>query len=239
MSMKMLSAEEEIAYYFWFVLNKIKKQIEIKEKIELQNEKDFSISYSIFLYPTLNDPYKPTSINEQIIIEKFIKDKIIIETRERSDFQVGVDKNGNPESAGIGYFFKVNRSRFDKLHNKYKEIIKQYETAEEKGDTLTFNINGEVSYISPTGELYKTKLTKNSNSYNLLSFLVDQPKKLFNFSELAEKLNRPRGHAQAPSDERRVRDTIQSIKKALKYYGKDLFLSDYGFGIKCKVNIIK
>lgn len=235
MIMEVLSADEKITYYYWHILNKI------KEAAELQNNENAPITYALFLHPALNDPYKPNSVVEQELIQKMIDEGILEETEERSNFKVGEDVVGNPKAAGVHYYFKVDTVRFNDLYDKYKRLIQQHQLAEEKGNTLIFNTaNGEVSYTSPDGKTYEGELNKNTNSYRILSFLVDQPiNKLFDFSELAKHLNSPRGHSREPTEERRVRDTIQSIKEVLNYYGEDLFISDYGFGIKCKVHIIR
>ncbi|MFZ2664027.1 MAG: hypothetical protein WAX66_01560, partial [Patescibacteria group bacterium] len=64
--MKIPETEERIVYYYWFVLCKMWKEIELRGKNE------DTISYTVILHPALNDPYKPNSTEEQIIVRKFI-----------------------------------------------------------------------------------------------------------------------------------------------------------------------
>ena len=231
--MKMLSAEEKNDYYYWFVLDKI------KEEIYLKNNKDSLITYSLYFIPSLNDPHKPNPTTEQKVIDRLIEGKVIKEVDAQTDFQIGGDGIGNPKSAGVHYYLEIDDSRFDHLYKEYKSRVEQYETAEEDGNTLYFNESGEIKYISPEGKTYTTKLNTSANSFQLLRFLANQPSQKFGFSDLAEHLNSPRAQDKGSTDERRVRDTISSIKKALKYRGEDLFIAEWGFGIKCKVHIIK
>ena len=229
----MLTAEEKIAYYYWFVLDKIKADIELRSK------NDNSISYFIFAYPALNDPYKPNYLTEQKIVGKLIENKIIEEIAEKVEFQTGDSEYSNPESAGLQYFLKVNQPEFKSIYEKYKEKIKQYEVSEDRGNTLFFNINGEILYISSAGKEYKTTLNVNNNTYLLLYCLANRPNEIVSLDDLTNSLNKVRRHAEEPTEESRLRSTIKSIKEALNYNEEGLFVSNPGYGIYCKVHIIK
>lgn len=232
--MKTISAEEKLARYYWYILNKIKEALLVKEN------KNKIISYTLVMYPQPNDWNKPNSLIEQQLLEKLINLKVMKETKERGQFQIGKEsKTDNPKSAGITYYFKINEANFNKLYNDYQKLVEQYDRADKQGDTLIFYENGEIVYIDPTGREYQTKLKTKTNSYSLLKFLVYKPHRVFEFGELAESLKETRSQVDSPGDERRVRDTIQSIKEKLQYQGDDLFESDYGFGLKCDVLIKK
>lgn len=229
----MLTSEEKNAYYYWFILDKIKEALGVKGR------KDSFILYTLFLYPALNDSYKPNSTVEQEIISILIDDGVVEEVGKKVDFKIGGDKSSNPESAGFQYLFKVNHLVFDPLYEKYKKLIKRYEVSEDRGNTLYFNINGEVTYVSPTGKEYKATLNINNNAYKLLYCLANRPNEIVSIDDLANSLNNARGHADEATDDSRVISTIKSIKETLNYKEKDLFVSNHGYGIYCKVHIIK
>lgn len=147
-------------------------------------------------------------------------------------------------------FFKKSQSLEDKMRIRKldleissiikKPILDEKEKAPSNPNgLLVFQENGEITYISPTKEIYNTKLRKKTNSYNLLKFLVVNPHKVFGFNKLEMYLEKVGHNVGYSTNERRVRDTIQSIKKKLKYQGQDLFESNKGFGLKCDVQIKK
>lgn len=233
--MKGLSSEEKVTYYYWFVLDKIKKELELRGK------DDTPIVYTVYAYPTVSDSQIPNQLTEKRIIEKLTESNVIEEIIEETDFQVGGDDYSNPDSAGTQYFLRMNQKKFNEIYEKYKELTSLYEVAEEKGNTLTFNVDGEVSYISPDGKKYEAKLSTYTNPYKLLRYLVEQQtKEIYKFPVLAKVLREEKIDSSS-GDERRVRDTVSSIKKALGYHGDDLIISDKGFGINpnCTVNIIR
>lgn len=234
MYMKTISAEEKVARYYWYILNKI------KETLLIEKNKNKSISYALVLYPQPNNWDKPNSLVEQRLLEKLINLRVIKETDERADFQIGKEgETDNPKSAGTTYYLKINEALFDKQYNYYKKLVEQYGRADNNGNTLIFYEDGEIVYIDPTGKEYQTKLKTKTNSYSLLKFLVHNPHRVFEFGKLAESLKKIRSQVDSSDDERRVRDTIQSIKEKLKYQGDDLFNSDHGFGLNCDVLIKK
>jgi len=211
----------------------------IQAKINIQTDKETPVDYIVILYPSVNDPYIPNPTVEQEIIKKFVTDGVIKETEERSDFQILDEKSNNPKSAGFHYYLKVNRPKFNNLYGLFKKLVEQYEIAETIGNTLTFYGDGRVVYISPQGKEYKASFGTKTNSFLLLQFLIKNPHELFSFDKLAEHLNPARSHSNSPSNERRVRDTIQAIKNKLLYHGDDLFISGHGFGLNCDVSIRK
>lgn len=232
--MKTISAEEKLARYYWHILDKI------KEVLLLQANKEEHILYSLFLYPQTRDWDKPNPVIEQQLIEKLKMLGVMEEVDERSDFQIGKEsKTDNPESAGTTYYFKIKEAVFNEQYKHYQNLVEQYDKADKQGNTLIFSENGEVIYIDPSGKEHNTNLKTKTNSYSLLKFLVYHPHKVFKFNELADNLNDVRSQVDSSNDERRVRDTIQSIKEKLQYQGDDLFESDYGFGLKCDVLIKK
>jgi len=232
--METISAEEEYARFVWHILNKI------KEKLLLQANKNEPLIYNLFLHPQSKDWDKPNSTTEQQLLEKLKKLGVMEEAVERTPFQIGKEnETDNPKSAGISYYFKINEAVFNKYYGIYQKLVEQYDKADKQGNTLIFYENGEIKYIDPSGKEYQAKLKSNTNSYRLLKFLVYKPRQVFEFGELAKSLKKARSDVNYSDDERRVRDTVQSIKDKLKYYGDDLFESDNGFGLKCDVLIKK
>lgn len=218
-----LTSEEKFSLAVWYILEKIKKEI------LQQTDENNSITYTVFVYPTTKDPTTPHPTEEQILLRKLEKKGLFKEIREKSGFQYGKDDVGNPESAGIQFYLKVNKVVFNKYHSKYQKKIKTLKATSQNKNTLIFYKDGNVTYISPVGKIYKTEFGTKTNSYKLLLFLTQNPRRHFGFYELAKQLKTPKITANSPSDERRVRDTIQSIKEKLQYKGKDLFKTDCGF----------
>jgi len=107
-------------------------------------------------------------------------------------------------------------------------------------NTLQFNKStGDVVYTDKLGNAHQGHLSPRGNSYLLLSFLSDNPRKVFTADEIEKVLNKQRRDAFSTPD-RRVRDTIQTIRKELKIVNdkvNDFFLVDKGFGLTCKVEI--
>ncbi|EKE00323.1 MAG: hypothetical protein ACD_22C00047G0009 [uncultured bacterium] len=234
MKMKMPSIEEETTFYYLHVLKKIKKLL------DLGYEEGKPINYAVYLYPQLKDWWIPDAVSEQRILQNFITKGVITEVAERTDFQIGVDAVGKPTSAGVYYYLVINRDKFLNFLTKYKVLAEKHRLSEETGNTLIFHKDGTIVYFSPTGEKHSAKLSLQRNAYKMLDYMVSSDREgIFKFSELGGVLNKPREHAQDSSNERRVRDTIQGIKKALNYSGDDLFVVDKGFGIKCDIHIIR
>lgn len=227
MTTDMLSAEEKTAYYYFYILNKI------KEGLILKDNKNGVVEYNLFLYPSLNDPYKPNSTQEQILIDNLIKSNILEETEKRGDFKIGKHKTGKPIPTGIVYYIMVINPAFEIMYKKYCAIIKNNQI----GNVLTFYSNdGRITYISPEGEEYNCKLRINSNPYALLKILTKEPHKVFKFDEIAKDFKELKANINS-DNERRVRDAVSFIKKKLKYHKNDLFISEYGFGLRCDVNL--
>lgn len=233
MKMKMLSADEKTAYYFFFVLDKIKVEI------NLQIAAKDPVNYIVVLHPALNDPYKPNSTTEQGIINKLIKVGVVTEAKEKSDSQILDYNSNNPKYASFTYYLKINDSSFNSLYQQYKKLVLEYETADTMGNTLIFYTNGKVEYISPQGKEYKTSFGAKTSQYALLRFLAMSPFQVFTFDALAVPLKKVKSSVDYSDNERRVRDTIKSIKDKIGYKEDDLFISDYGFGLNCNIYLKK
>lgn len=229
--MKILSSEEKYARYVWYVLDKMKGQLLLKR------DKRKPITYILQLYPRTNGWDEPNPTVEQQLLEQLKGLGVMEETDQRRDFQSGKeDETENPKSAGSHYYFKVNEDILNKYFAKYQKLVEQYDKADKEGNTLIFNENGEVTYISPKGETYQAELKLNTNYYNLLNFLANHPHHVYSFDELAKSFSRGSLNS---DNERQVRDAVQTIKKKLQYREDDIFESAYGFGLKCNVQIIK
>lgn len=227
MTIDALSSEERMTYYYFYVLDKI------HEGLILHRSKDGSIRYDLLLFPSLNDPYKPNPTQEQQLIDNLIRDKVLEETEERGNFQIGKLEIGKLESAGVYYSLKTVNPAFETMHRRYSTLVKGYQI----GNILTFYPNdGTMVYISPKGEEYKGKVRVGSNSYMLLEILIRHQHKVVKFDDLTTNFKELKNGADS-SNERRARDAVEYIKEKLKYYGDDLFISDYGFGLNCDVNL--
>jgi hypothetical protein len=224
-----VAVDEKISRYFWHILN------ELKEKSLIKGTK--IIEYHLVLYPKSNDWKQPNSTIEQLLIDRLIKLGVMKETGERIDFQIGKNNDeGNPESAGMTYSFKLREPNFSKYYDKYKRLVEQYDRSNKDGDTLIFYEDGNICYISPEGKIFKTKLRITSNPYKVLSFLVNNKRRLYTFDELTKHcfdIDRD------PESERRIRSSIGTIKKMLKYQGNDIFETNKGYKMKCKIQIRK
>ena len=90
-----------------------------------------------------------------------------------------------------------------------------------------------IVYRTSSGTKYEANFKAKTNPYLLLEFLLKNVGKTFNFEILNNKLNKPRLIGMDSGSDRRVRDTVQAIRNKLKTTeNDDMFLVDYGFGIK-------
>lgn len=109
-----------------------------------------------------------------------------------------------------------------------------------RSDTLEFYKNtGEIIYTDKSNTKHKGRFGLRDNGYLLLAFLAENPGKTFTAKELAVNLNNARSES-ISTDDRRIRDTIQTIRKELgliKNKANDIFMVDKGFGIGCKIEI--
>lgn len=215
-----MDAEEKYNQDLWFVLNKIKDGL-------LRQSDGNTLSYRVFVHPIKEEQPHPT--DEQALLKKLEK-LSVIKVVEKGDFQVGEDN----KAGGISLKLKVYRREFDKHYEKNKKL------SNELKNTLVFSRSGLIEYTTKSLTVHKTSFKPLTNPYRLLDFLVHNPledNKTYSFSKLARELRKPRKKVEYADDERRVRDTIQSIRVGLGYNGDELFNVDKGFSIKCKVSI--
>lgn len=100
---------------------------------------------------------------------------------------------------------------------------------------------GEVTYISKTGKKYHKNMKIGKNEFLLLRRLAQSPFEIISFSDLGKSLNEPKHFSDSPSNERRVRDTIKSIKDGLYLEGIDrvsLFTVNSGLSLNCTVETV-
>lgn len=108
------------------------------------------------------------------------------------------------------------------------------------GKLKLYEKNGKVEYTAHSGNEYCTNLGTNTNQFILLKYLVHNQDKKCSHEELAKGLKLPRNNSNNPTEEQRVRDTVQSIRKKLKLLPEDdFFIVDYGYGLKCNVELSK
>lgn len=220
-------ADEKLAYWFLYVLGKI------KEALDLKATGEEAVLYNVFVDPPPQDILVPHPGKEQEILFKLISLGVIEEVNERSDFRVGGNELGDPGSGGITLYLKVDRPAFEEIYNNYKNIVRRLEGAGASGNILTICSDGCVKYVSSEGKVFSGMLNINSNPFRLLMFLAQTPRKSFGFDELATTLKEPKSGGEESTAERRVRDTVQAVRKALKYKKGDLIQCDYGFTLNC------
>lgn len=135
--------------------------------------------------------------------------------------------------------FKANASKEWKemRPNTGKNIIRMEQKREDTGLTLHLK-SGKVYYVAPSNNVYLGHLRPGSNGYLLLRHLMLQQTGLvLPYKELVLQLNKQ--HTNIDSDDtRRVRDAVQSVRKALKLKeDDDFFITNFGFGLNCTSRI--
>lgn len=229
--MQLLTSEKKLSYFNFYILDKIKEYLDI-------HSDEGKIEYIVFLYPSSSNPYQPNQTEEQLLLKKLIDKRVIEEIKEKSDFQLGETYIGqNPKSAGIIYHLRVINSAFKILYKEYFKKIKEYQRAGKLGNSLTIYQDGNVVYISKEGKKYTGKFGIKTDSFILLKILIGNPKHIFTFVELSKNVTEMDSKTDFLNNERKIRDAIGAIKKKLGYQGKDLFITDNGFGLACDVII--
>lgn len=132
---------------------------------------------------------------------------------------------------------RVEREREQKLH---AEMVAENLAKKLKKNTydigkLYFSIeSGKAIYISNEQIKYTGLFQLKNNSYLLLKFLSQNPRKLFSAKELNNTLNKQRQHGNSTED-RRVRDSIKAI---IKEMGTGEFLTTKkGWMLNCNVEL--
>ena len=101
-----------------------------------------------------------------------------------------------------------------------------------KGNIVFYLKSGRIIFTAPSGNTYEAQLSKGSNGYLVLQYLISSGR-VVPYLELAKQLNKQRENIDS-DEERRVRDAIQSVRTALKLKNNDTpFITDYGFGLSC------
>lgn len=82
------------------------------------------------------------------------------------------------------------------------------------GPLIKISTEGTITYVSEEGDIFKTKLSTRTNEFLLINFLAREPGKLWEAKKIDEVLNnRKTGSSSTP--DRRVRDTVQAVKRKL------------------------
>jgi hypothetical protein len=136
----------------------------------------------------------------------------------------------------------------DELHKHQLEmelLQSQLEVVKEnqgKKNKLILNTkSGEVVYFSGNGRQYKTSkpFGRKTNSFLLLDFLSKYPQIIFKADDLVKHLKNPRSGGEYSLPDRRIRDTIQTVRERMELSAEsDFFVMESGFGIKCDVELI-
>lgn len=219
-----MTVDEKVNQDIFFVLQKIQKEILLGKAIN--NE----VTYNLSLFPKHKD--QPTAVDEQTIIDLLVKNGVIEKIVSTEDFAVEGEEDGNPKYAGISYHIVINRLIFEKYYKKHSPTATSPTT-----NKLLISKDGDITFYSSTGDVYKCKLGTKTNAYSVLRTLCTDPSRVFSFSELAA--NFKKGSISNSPEERQVRDAVGTIKAKLQYKGNDLFMTNHGFGLKCGVEFIK
>lgn len=217
-----MTLEEKLNNDILFVLERIKKEL------LLENTSGNFIEYNLTVYPSR--PNAPSTTDEQQIIELLKKKKIVTQTKKGHDFSIVDPDSDNPKLAGLTLYLSIKEDVFNDYYEKIKKAV--YGNTQNK---LSISTDGNISYSSSEGTVYSGTLGTKTNAYNVLLALASKPHKILSFGELAKHL---KDNDDSSDNERRVRDSIQTIKNAINYSGKDLFKVDYGFGLNCGAEII-
>lgn len=124
--------------------------------------------------------------------------------------------------------------RKQQKHQAEMQALKQPPTPKNK--LIFYPKDGKVFYNSNE----QITFAPGTNPYLLISFLSTKPGVLFTAQEVAEVLNVPRSGGQDSTPDRRVRDTIKTIRKGLGLSDNDdIFIVSKGFGFNCDIEIKK
>ncbi len=113
-------------------------------------------------------------------------------------------------------------------------------TVSKSKDKLVFYIRtGKTLYFDKKGQEHKAEFRPKTNPYLLLKFLSKSPVETFTSEEIAKELRNPRRGGEDSTPDRRVRDTMEAVRKGLKLTEEDdFFIVDKGsFGLKCDVEL--
>lgn len=109
----------------------------------------------------------------------------------------------------------------------------------DRGRLILHQKEGRIVYWTASLKRYETILKPKTNPYCLLQYLIQNPIKVFPTKDLVGQLNPQRTEGYG-TDDRRVRDTVEAIRKKLgltKNPQDDIFIVDRGFGLKCDVEL--
>lgn len=219
-----MNPEDEYNRQVYYVLRKIKRG-------SLRRLEGKPIEYIIHMKPEYLIKDEPNAIEESEIINQLIEKGVVtkIEPELRVDSQIS-ERVLNP----IIYFrLEIVPAKFVEYWDRYKKYAEQRVGNER---LLIFCTNGSVEYISATGEKYQSRFNPRTNPYRLLLYLAQNPHQIFDFDDLANKLREQREGASS-TEERRVRDTIEAIRKSMKLPAMEMFRVDYGFELDCNVEL--
>lgn len=103
---------------------------------------------------------------------------------------------------------------------------------------LKYKSDGDTTYTSISGKKYQAKFGKGSNPNRLLLYLTkDIHKSAYKFDEFEEVLRKPRSGGEGSGNERRVRDTVQSIRTKMGLPRGEMIVIDNDVKIKCGIQI--
>lgn len=122
-------------------------------------------------------------------------------------------------------------SKFNEFYQIYKKKIELIEK-----DKLFFSKSGAVVFRCDGCE-YKAKFDPITNMYKALFLLVSNQPSITSFDALDSSLERRKLNTY-PTEESRARQVIRDIKRKLKYKGKKLFYTKFGFRVIPEVTII-
>ena len=223
--------EEKFDRHVLFVLKKI------KEAILKKDENSETIEYTVFLYPLIKSQVIPHPTTEQNLLEKLRNSGIYTQIGEPNEFEISNKSNSKAdettELVGFKLNLKINSEAFEKEYEKYKAKVDKHSNPKESLTVISGGKSLNVTYLSISGKKYEAAFKVNTLSAKLLDYFSERPGVIFKVSELEVILDKVRENSKFVDPDRRIRSTIQYIRRKLGYLlDEDLFLISNGFGIR-------
>lgn len=154
-------------------------------------------------------------------------------------------KSWEKENDGY-YIFDIKKNKFESKYLQMEKLYKKLAEAQDRkqkkiSPKIIIHKNGFIERYSSMNK-YEALFKIGSNDFLLLRYLAspDNLSKTFTSDELAKKINQER-QGWIGSNERRIRDTIQSIRKKLSIKKADdpFIVSGKRFGLDCDIEFAK
>ncbi len=138
--------------------------------------------------------------------------------------------------------FKAFKRMYIKRKREERALadFKSGRLVELKNKLIIHTKSGKAVYFGPSGKKYEHQFDVRDNTGKVLIYLASHPSGELDAATLAKLLNKPRHDEVGNTDDRRVRDTFQSLRKGLGLVKNpdDCFQTARGFGLKCSVELL-